>query len=46
MAEVANDENLNALNADVNGRMTKSLDGSSRFNRWGKHYMRALMRSH
>ena len=31
---------------DVNGRMTKALDGKARFNRWGKHYIRCLVRSH
>jgi hypothetical protein len=31
---------------DVNGRMLKAIDGSQRFNRWGKHYLRAITRSH
>jgi hypothetical protein len=39
-------EGFKALNADVNGRMTKAIDGSQRFNRWGKHYLRAITRSH
>jgi hypothetical protein len=46
MTDIANDENLSALNGDVNGRMTKAFDGDKRFNRWGKHYLRALTRSH
>lgn len=37
---------MNALNADVNGRLTKAFDGNARFNRWGKHYVRALLRAH
>lgn len=35
-----------ALKADVGGRMTKALQGLDRFNRWGKHYLRALTRAH
>ena len=34
------------LKSDVGGRMTKALQGKPRFKRWGKHYLRALMRSH
>ena len=37
---------LIALHADVSGRMSKALRGKKRFDRWGKHYLRALMRSH
>merc|ERR1719409_1659363 len=37
---------LQALSADVSGRMSKALQGQQRFNRWGKHYLRALCRSH
>jgi len=37
---------LAALRADADGRMSKALKGKDRFNRWGKHYLRALMRSH
>jgi len=37
---------LKALNADVSGRMVKALTGAARFNRWGKHYLRALIRAH
>jgi hypothetical protein len=39
-------EHVSALGADVEGRMSKALNGSGRFNRWGKHYLRALMRAH
>lgn len=35
-----------ALFADVGGRMTKGLTGRDRFNRWGKHYLRAITRAH
>eukprot|EP00927_Polykrikos_kofoidii_P023330 TRINITY_DN21530_c0_g1_i1.p1 TRINITY_DN21530_c0_g1~~TRINITY_DN21530_c0_g1_i1.p1 ORF type:complete len:759 (+),score=83.32 TRINITY_DN21530_c0_g1_i1:78-2279(+) len=37
---------LQALKADIDGRACKALKGKERFNRWGKHYLRALMRSH
>lgn len=37
---------VRALRADVCGRMTKAMQGMQRFNRWGKHYLRALTRSH
>lgn len=40
------DTKLIALKADVSGRMLKALQGKPRFNRWGKHYLRALVRSH
>jgi len=40
------DRQLTALKADVEGRMSKALRGKERFNRWGKHYLRALIRSH
>jgi len=39
-------ERLTALHADVSGRMSKAFDGKDRFNRWGKHYLRALLRAH
>ena len=35
-----------ALRTDVNGRMTKALTGKDRFDRWGRHYLRALLRAH
>eukprot|EP01083_Nonionella_stella_P179816 639417_1 len=37
---------LEALNSDVNGRYNKAYQGQPRFNRWGKHYLRALLRAH
>jgi hypothetical protein len=40
------DEIGKALLADVGGRMTKSLTGRDRFNRWGKHFLRAITRAH
>jgi len=40
------DARLVALKAEVDGRMSKALQGQERFNRWGKHYLRALTRSH
>lgn len=39
-------ESCATLKEDVAGRMTKALDGIDRFNRWGKHYLRALTRAH
>jgi hypothetical protein len=39
-------ELLQAIKYDVEGRMSKALRGKSRFDRWGKHYLRALMRAH
>jgi len=43
---VPDNEGIKALNGDVSGRMLKSIDGSQRFNRWGNHYLRSLMRAH
>jgi adenylate kinase len=40
------DDRMSALEADVKGRMSKSVQGLDRFNRWGKHYLRALIRAH
>jgi len=37
---------MKELHSDVSGRMTKALDGAARFHRWGKHYLRAISRSH
>lgn len=39
-------ELLLAVKYDVEGRMSKALRGKPRFDRWGKHYLRALMRAH
>jgi len=46
--ELANKDNARmvALNEDVKGRMSKALTTKERFNRWGKHYLRALIRAH
>jgi len=38
--------NFQAVHTDVNGRMTKALDGVDRFNRWGRHYILSLVRAH
>jgi adenylate kinase len=46
LESIPDGEVFNALKGDVGGRMTKALQGKARFNRWGKHYLRALMRSH
>jgi len=35
-----------ALCKDVEGRITKALDGQERFQRWGCHYLRAIVRAH
>eukprot|EP00746_Dinoflagellata_sp_MGD_P165323 gnl/MRDRNA2_/MRDRNA2_94526_c0_seq1.p1 gnl/MRDRNA2_/MRDRNA2_94526_c0~~gnl/MRDRNA2_/MRDRNA2_94526_c0_seq1.p1 ORF type:complete len:1049 (+),score=177.51 gnl/MRDRNA2_/MRDRNA2_94526_c0_seq1:88-3234(+) len=43
---LSSDGRFVALKADLEGRMSKSVKGKERFNRWGKHYLRALMRSH
>jgi len=40
------DPRLEGLRSDVGGRMSKALQGMDRFNRWGKHYLRALARGH
>jgi hypothetical protein len=44
----SSDERVNALAGDLNtsGRAIKAMTGSDRFNRWGKHYLRALRRAH
>lgn len=39
-------DQLTGLKLDIQGRMTKALQGSDRFKRWGKHYLRALLRAH
>eukprot|EP00927_Polykrikos_kofoidii_P001876 TRINITY_DN10730_c0_g1_i1.p1 TRINITY_DN10730_c0_g1~~TRINITY_DN10730_c0_g1_i1.p1 ORF type:complete len:965 (+),score=112.30 TRINITY_DN10730_c0_g1_i1:302-2896(+) len=35
-----------ALKTDVQGRMKKALEGQPRFDRWGKHFLRAITRAH
>lgn len=37
---------ISTLREDVDGRITKALNGKDRFNRWGKHYLRAVTRAH
>jgi len=46
VAACAGEAELSAIKVDVDGRMTKALNGADRFNRWGKHYLRALVRAH
>ena len=41
-----NPNEIKALQADVKGRVTKSLEGLDRYFRWGGHYLRSLMRAH
>jgi hypothetical protein len=40
------DGRLNGLNEDVSGRMSKAISTVERFKRWGKHYLRAIVRAH
>jgi len=44
--EASGGEFVKALKVDVEGRMTKALNGADRFNRWGKHYLRSISRAH
>ena len=37
---------IRGLLEDVNGRISKAMSTTERFNRWGAHYLRALYRSH
>ena len=37
---------VKSLQADVAGRMSKALQGRDRYERWGKHYLRAITRAH
>jgi hypothetical protein len=37
---------VSSLREDVEGRITKALNGKDRFNRWGKNYLRAVTRAH
>jgi hypothetical protein len=37
---------IGVLADDFNGRLTKAFDGHARFNRWGKHFILSLTRSH
>lgn len=45
-SNLTQDPRLKGLHADVIGRLSKALDGKDRFERWGSHYMRALIRAH
>lgn len=45
-APCTSDPRVEALKADAGGRMAKSVHGAERFNRWGKHYLGALVRAH
>uniref|UniRef100_A0A0G4I825 RING-type domain-containing protein n=1 Tax=Chromera velia CCMP2878 TaxID=1169474 RepID=A0A0G4I825_9ALVE len=46
LAVAGGDVRLVAMKEDVSGRMAKSLNTRQRFERWGRHYLRALVRSH
>lgn len=37
---------IDAMRGDLGGRMLKALKGQKRFRRWGRHYLRAISRSH
>jgi len=37
---------ITAMSKDVGGRMLKALTGVKRFQRWGRHYLRAISRAH
>jgi len=43
---LSGDIRLDALKIDIVGRMLKALSDQERFERWGKHYLLALTRSH
>ena len=45
-AEMSANDRVVALSKDVAGRMSKAFQGQPRFSRWGKHYLRALVRAH
>jgi len=40
------DPRLKALNEDVSGRVAKSVSTPERYQRWGRHYLRAIVRAH
>jgi len=40
------DPRLKALNEDVSGRISKAVSTNERFNRWGSHYLRAIIQAH
>ena len=37
---------ITAMSKDVGGRMLKALTGVKRYQRWGRHYLRAISRAH
>ena len=37
---------MSTMMEDARGRITKSLSTKERFNRWGKHFLRAIARAH
>lgn len=37
---------ISAMSKDVGGRMLKALAGVKRYERWGRHYLRAISRAH
>jgi len=43
---VNNDVRLAGLFEDVSGRMSKAISTVERFNRWGQHYLRSIVRAH
>lgn len=40
------DEVLGGMRRDVSGRVRKAVEGLSRYQRWGGHYLRALLRAY
>lgn len=40
------DIRISKLLEDVQGRMSKAISTPERFNRWGQHYLRAIIRAH
>ena len=45
-SDASGDERVVAMHSDIVGRMSKALDGSDRYKRWGSHYIRGLLRAH
>lgn len=41
-----NDERVKRITDDINGRMLKAISSVDRYNRWGQHYLRAILRAH
>lgn len=40
------DDRVKRITDDVNGRMLKAISSVERYNRWGQHYLRAILRAH